>query len=100
MMSEQTQTDPVQLNSLLDLLEQVFEYLPNPNPLAFVAFQPLSLSNQAAIDELHFLELLSGLSVYFPQNLEQLAQYADADVYEGLNLPALFNRLLHDGKLG
>lgn len=97
--SEQTQTDPVHLNSLIEHLEQVFEYLPNPNPLEFLTFGFLVLTEQDAIDALHDLKLMSGLSVYFPQNLEQLAQYADADVYEGLNFLSLFDRLLSHGKL-
>lgn len=93
-MSDQTHADPAHLTTLIRLLEQVFEYLPNPDPLEFVTFESLFLTEQEAMDALHYLDLLSGLSIYFPQNLEQLAQYADADVYEGLNFPALFNRLL------
>ncbi|EKU96946.1 clostripain family peptidase [Leptolyngbya sp. PCC 7375] len=99
-LSEQTQTEPVYLNNLVSLLEQVFEYLPNTDPLEFITFQRLYLTEPEIKPIIRYLESLSGLSVYLPESSEDLDRYVASGVYEGLNLPTLFNRLLHDGKLG
>ena len=89
----------VELNQFVQFLQQAIDYLPNPTPTAFADFSRVEvLQNWAAIEAL-YLEQLSGLSLYLPASVAAFQDRAYTELYRGVSLPALLQRLLQGGYL-